>query len=255
MSGGHGTSDRLVHAGDSVVHRLPAETKIVAALVFVVAVVATPSRSLSSLAIDTALLGVVVGLARLRLAWVLRRLRVELPFVAFAVFLPWFGGDPRVDALGLSLSEPGVWAAWNVLSKGTIGVLVAIVLVGTTPVAELLAGFERLRVPVVITGIAGFMIRYLDVVAGESDRIRVARLSRGGNQRWLWQARGVASSAGSLFVRSYERGERVHLAMLARGFDGSMPRLHEGGARPSAWAATATFPAAAVVLALLAHVG
>ncbi|HRE03653.1 MAG TPA: CbiQ family ECF transporter T component, partial [Ilumatobacteraceae bacterium] len=45
--------------------------------------------------------------------------------------------------------------------------------------------------------------------------------------RWLWQARPIAASLGTLFVRSYEHGERVHLAMLSRGFTGSMPSLDD----------------------------
>ena len=55
--------------------------------------------------------------------------------------------------------------------------------------------------------------------------MRVARESRGDTARWLWHARAMASSAGALFVRSYERGERVYLAMESRGYTGSMPSL------------------------------
>jgi cobalt/nickel transport system permease protein len=68
-----------------------------------------------------------------------------------------------------------------------------------------------------------FMIRYGDVLSDEMRRMRVARVSRGDRANWLWQARAAASSAGALFVRSYERGERVYLAMQSRGFTGSMP--------------------------------
>jgi cobalt/nickel transport system permease protein len=100
----------------------------------------------------------------------------------------------------------------------------------------------------VITAIAGFMVRYLGIVAGEGRRMHVARQSRGYDPRWLWQARGIAASAGTLFVRSYERGERVYLAMLSRGYDGTMPAL--GGRRASAsgwWPVAWTLAAAALV--------
>ena len=111
----------------------------------------------------------------------------------------------------------------------------SIVLAATTPVAELLRGLERLRVPRVLVAIAGFMVRYLDVIAGEVRRMRVARLSRGHDPRWIWQARAVAASAGTLFIRSYERGERVHLAMLSRGYAGDDARCStDHGARPAA---------------------
>lgn len=237
--------DGLHHAGGSVVHRLPAEVKVVATLAFVVSVVLTPPHAVWAFGVDGAAIVAVVVLARLPAPVVLRRLRIEVPFLAFAVFLPIVGGSPRVDVAGVALSTPGLWAAWNIVVKGTLGVLASVVLSTSTPVVELLAGLERLRVPRVLTAVAGFMVRYLDVVVGEAGRMRVARLSRADDPRWLWQARGTAASAGTLFVRSYERGERVHLAMCARGFTGTLPALHEHEAPSAAWAVAAAVPAVA----------
>ncbi len=82
--------------------------------------------------------------------------------------------------------------------------------------------------------------------------MRVARLSRGHNPRWIWQARAVAHSAGALFIRSYERGERVYLAMLARGYDGAMPALHEVGAGRATWATCLALPVVGLAISLTA---
>ena len=68
--------------------------------------------------------------------------------------------------------------------------------------------------------------------------MRVARESRGYDPRWLWQAKGFAASAGALFIRSYERGERVYLAMIvARATTGRLPEVDEGRASTAQWAA------------------
>jgi cobalt/nickel transport system permease protein len=238
----------LLHEGDGPLHRLPPEAKIAATLLFVLAVVATPAQQAWAFGVDALVAGAVAAVARLPLGPVLRRLRIELPFLAFAVFLPIVGRGPRTTVLGLSLSEAGLWGAWNVVAKATLGVLAAIVLAGTTPVSELLAGLRRLRVPAALTTIAGLMVRYLDVIADEASRMRVARLSRADDPRWLWQARGVAATGGALFVRSYERGERVHLAMCARGYDGTIPDLHQHEPTARAWLAAPPPLAAAVVL-------
>jgi cobalt/nickel transport system permease protein len=119
-------------------------------------------------------------------------------------------------------------------------------------VAELLAGLERLRLPRALTTIAGFMVRYADVIADEVRRMRIARISRGHDPRWIWQARAVASSAGTLFIRSYERGERVYLAMVSRGYTGSMPVLQDLAATRAQWLAALSVPAAAAVVAATA---
>jgi cobalt/nickel transport system permease protein len=68
----------------------------------------------------------------------------------------------------------------------------------------------------------GFMIRYVDVVSDEMRRMRIARESRGFTARDPRHWPVVARSLGALFIRSYERGERVHLAMVSRGYTGSL---------------------------------
>jgi cobalt/nickel transport system permease protein len=225
VSGAHGGPENLYVPGASPVHRARPELKIAAAVASIAAVVATPREAVWAFGLHAAVVAGVVVAAGLPPRLVARRMRIELPFLAFAVFLPVVGGDPRVDVLGVSLSEPGLWAAWNVVAKGTLGVAASVVLAATTTVPDLLRGLERLRVPRVITSIAGFMVRYLSIVVDEGRRMHVARQSRGYDPRWIWQARGVAASAGTLFVRAFERGERVHLAMLSRGYTGTSPEL------------------------------
>lgn len=225
----------------SPVHRLPAHVKLVAAVVFVVGVVATPRTAVAAFAVDAAAVAFVVAAARLSPGRVARRLVIEVPFVAFALLLPFVARGEQVVVAGVDLSVDGLWSAWNILAKGTIGVAVAVVLTATTPVGDLLAGLGRLRVPVALTAIGGFMVRYGEVLAGEVERLRIARVSRGDDPRWLWQARSVATTAGALFVRSFERGERVHVAMVARGFDGTWPEVDVAPVPRSDWVVALCF--------------
>jgi cobalt/nickel transport system permease protein len=152
----------------------------------------------------------------------------------------------------VALSVEGLWAAWNIVAKGTLGVATSVILAATTPVPELLRGLERLRLPAVFTSIAGFMVRYGDVITDDVRRMRIARISRGHDPRWIWQARAVAASAGTLFIRSYERGERVYLAMVSRGYAGSMPVLEDLAATRAQWLAALALPAAAALVAATA---
>ena len=104
---------------------------------------------------------------------------IEVPFVLFALLMPFVASGPRVDVLGLTLSEPGLLAGWGLLVKGTLGVMASLTLAATTEPRDLLVGLERLRVPAQLVQIIGFMIRYLDVVTDEMRRMRIARESRG----------------------------------------------------------------------------
>jgi cobalt/nickel transport system permease protein len=233
---------------------LEAHVKIAAMLLFVLAVVVTPREAIWAFALHALLLGGALGLATIPLFFLLRRLLILGPFVVFAFFLPFFAGGARTEVLGVSLSVEGLWGAWTILVKASLGVTASIVMAATTEVPDILLGLDRLRVPRLITAIAGFMIRYLDVVLGEMHRMRIAMLSRGYDPRWIWQGRALATSAGALFIRSYERGERVHQAMVARGYEGQMPVLNRAPTRAGSWLRALAVPVLAWLAAVAALV-
>lgn len=252
MSGGH-AHGLYVHA-HSAIHELQPQCKIVATLLFILAVVATPARALWAFAAFTICLLVTARFARVRTRFIVRRLVVEIPFLFFAVLLPFIAAGERTSVVGVSLSVDGLMAAWNVGVKATLGVATTVLLGATTPVAEILHGLERLHMPRVITAIAHFMIRYADVITGEMKRMRIARESRGHDPRFLWQATAVAASLGALFVRSYERGERVYLAMIARGYSGTIPVTNDSEADLRAWTVALTLPVTAALIAGVASI-
>lgn len=220
MGAGHG--HRLLHAGTSPVHRAPAHLKLVALLGFMFLVVATPASWYAAFAgFAIVLIGVVV-VSGVPFGHIARRMVVEVPFVLFAVLMPFIATGPRIDVLGLSLSRPGLEAGAVFLAKATLGVVASLTLAATTQPVDLLRGMSRLRMPQQLVQIMGFMIRYLDVVVDDLRRMVTAMRSRGCDPRSPRHWPALARTLGALFIRSYERGERVHLAMLSRGHDGRL---------------------------------
>jgi cobalt/nickel transport system permease protein len=212
MSGPHtGTVGvEEVAARHSPVHHLDPRVKIVGLIALTVVAVTTPPGAwIAFAAYGAVLLGLVVA-ARLPAGYVVRRMTVEVPFLVAAALLPLTVPDGEI--LG-----------GTVASKATIGVLAMVVLSSTTPFPRLLRGFEALRAPRLLVMIVSFMWRYLHVIGDEVRRARLARMARGYDPRWLWQAGAVARHVATLFVRSFERGERVYLAMLSRGYSGGIP--------------------------------
>ena len=234
---GHDTVEAAV---ETPLHRAPAECKVAAALLFVLAVALVPrGRLVWPYAVDAALLGAVALAARTPPSLLAGRLAVEAPFVLFVVVLPF-------------VAEDGPWLAFGIAAKATLAVLATGVLAWTTPAPEILRGAERLGAPRVLTAIAGFALRYLQVLLDELRRMRLARVQRGDDPRWLWQARGTAGMLGALAIRSFERGERVHTAMRMRGYDGRMPEIAlTPRARAVHWTLLA-FPAAAFAVLAVA---
>ena len=174
------------------------------------------------------------------------------PFVIFALFIPFVGTGATTTVWGIEVSIDGLWATWNIIIKAVLGASISIVLTATTEVPDILRGLGALRVPALFTSIATFMIRYLELITDELGRMRVAMTARGYDPRWLHQARPIATAAGAMFVRSYERGERIHSAMLARGFTGEMPVFDRRRASAVEWALAAMLVGVFVLVAVVA---
>lgn len=251
---GAGHAHALYVHEHSVVHRLAPESKLVAALLFIVGVAITPREAVWAFGLYTAVLGAVLVVARVPLRFLLVRLLAILPFIAFAFLIPLIASGERVEVLWFEVSREGVWGAWNILAKATLGATTSIILAATTEVPKLVQGLGVLRVPAVLVSITAFMIRYLELIAEELGRMRMAMASRGYDPRWLGEAKPMASAAGAMFVRSYERGERVHSAMLARGYTGVMPVLGRSHAGWGDWLVAMTLPLVGLTIAVAALV-
>jgi cobalt/nickel transport system permease protein len=199
---------------------------MVAFAFLILASVSTPPTAYPAFAGYLLFLGVVALLSRLPLKIILLRSSVALPFVAMAaIFIPFLkpdevGGGYSLGIGGMVVSRSGLLVFWNVMVKSMTAVLAVVLLSATTEVSKILQGLEQLKVPKVLVMLAAFTYRYLWVVGGEVLRMKRARDSRCYGGRWLWHSKVIGQMIATLFLRSYERGERVYVAMVSRGFEG-----------------------------------
>ena len=207
---------------ESPVHRLDARAKIIVFLALIVITVTTPPDAWTAFLGYGAFLAVTVAASRLPLGAVLRRAWIIAPFVAMsAIFIPFMkGGGYSPGAGSPELSRSGLMIFRNLLIKSGIAIFSMILLSSTTPFPSLMRGFERLKAPRLLVMLASFAYRYIFVLVDEAERMERARDSRCYGGRWLWHARVIGQMVGTLFLRSYERAERVYAAMVSRGFDG-----------------------------------
>lgn len=254
-----GLLDGLLVPRSSVVHALPAQCEVAALVAFAAVVVSVPAGEWAALAGLAALAAAVVVLARLPWATVGARMVVEVPFVVLALALPLVGTGPRVPVGPLALSSAGLVAGGTLLAKASLGVLVAVVLASTTSPRDLLGGLAHLRLPTALLSVLALTLRYVGIVADDLARQRTARELRGASGRRLAHLPGVAAGVGTVFVRTYERGERVHQAMLVRGGSAGLGSSGPGGvglldgapATARQWLTAAVLPAAGLVLVVV----
>ncbi|MCK5577783.1 MAG: cobalt ECF transporter T component CbiQ [Dehalococcoidales bacterium] len=222
---------------DSPLHRLDPRSKLVATLAFIIAVVLTPVDSWPAYGMYLVLLAVLIVLSRVPPLYILRRSLVIVPFVLLvAVLIPFFkggevAGSYNIGMWHISVSQSGLQIFWNILARAWLSIISLSILAATTRFASLLEGLERLRFPRVLVMLLSFMYRYIFILTDEVMRMKQARDSRSFGGKWRWQIKTVGNMVGTLFLRSYERGERVYAAMVARGFDGhsrTLERLRFG---------------------------
>ena len=223
---------------DSFIHKLDPRTKLIASLAFILTVVLTPANNWRVFACYFFIIAVLLVISKLPPLYILKRSLVIFPFVfLIAVFIPFLkegeiAGSYNIWLWQVSVTYSGLLVLANVMVKAWLCILSLILLSSTTKLAGLLKGLGRLGVPRVMILILSFMYRYIFVLADEVMRMQQARDSRnfGGNR--LHQLRTIGSMVGTLFIRSYERGERIYAAMLSRGFDGQIRTLQNLSFRP-----------------------
>jgi cobalt/nickel transport system permease protein len=245
---GHDVGERLYLHRHTVVHSLPSHLKIIAALSFILIVVSTPVTQWGAFIAYFLWLIVVVRIAQIPYGTLFKRALIEIPFIFFAILMPFFGSGETIQVGPFELYREGLIAGAGIVVKGTLGVMTAIILSTSTTAREILRGLERLRLPVLMVQIASFMLRYVNVVNDEMERMKIARESRGFEATGMKSWRVLATAAGALFIRSYERGERVHLSMLSRGYEGVLPQEHQHKINGSIWFTAMIYPLVAALI-------
>jgi cobalt/nickel transport system permease protein len=216
-------------AGDpgSPAHRLDPRAKILGLLAVTLVAVSTPIARWPVFAACAVVLVAYAAVAHVRPEDLWRRVRVVLPLVLIVgALVPFARPGGRAFGLGpVTVYETGLLVFAAVAAKAAIGTLSAALLGATTTFPSVLRGLEELRVPRLLVQIAGFMYRYLFVIVEEVGRMRAALAARGYRPRHALHAGPMGRVATAMFLRTYGRGERVHEAMLARGYRGAMPQL------------------------------
>ncbi|HIK31367.1 MAG TPA: cobalt ECF transporter T component CbiQ [Oscillatoriales cyanobacterium M59_W2019_021] len=206
-------------------HALLPRTRLLCAIALVFAIALTPNGRWVTWAVYGAIIGGVILLSRVPWRTLLTRVAVETLFVGAVLLGTLFrdGGEVVWSWGILRVTTEGITVLGSVGIKMLLSLLVLNVLTLTTSIADLLQALVVLRTPPIVLAILTSMLRYLQVSVREFQTMQRAAASRNltANPR---TARLVLGNAiGSLFIRTYTRGERISQAMLSRGYTGIPP--------------------------------
>jgi cobalt/nickel transport system permease protein len=243
--------DERFQQGVSFLHGLEARTKLLAALAFIFSATLTPTGRWDVLGGLAAVVAAGVLLGRLSPLLVLRRSALALPFVLAAIPLLFTREGEGLFTIPVlawhwTATDAGLEAVLTILLKSWLSVCAAVVLTATTSAPDLLRALQGLHTPRVLVATVSFMYRYIFVIGEEAQRLMRARECRsavagessGGTVRW--RARVLGNMVGALFLRSYERAERIYDAMRSRGYDGELKCLATASLRGADYAMLVT---------------
>lgn len=230
----HPTSFESLTYTVSPIHALDARTKIGGATVLILGVVLTPPLRLAEALLLAALLAALTATARLPVWRLVTRSAAVLPFAGTIALLAPLGADGgswNIGGLMSAWAGGGLLITWGILSKAWFSAFCMLLVAASTRRADLLGALRRLKVPEVFVMLLSFITRYVGVLGEQLRSLRTAMVSRAPTLRGRALLRSLGSIAGNLFVRSYERGERIHAAMVSRGYTGTLPITTRGRLR------------------------
>jgi cobalt/nickel transport system permease protein len=219
--------------GNSVLHRLDSRVSFVLTLGFILAVAVVPTGAWPMYVLLLAMVVAAAVAAELGVTYALVRALLSLPFVLAAAPVLFTVPGRALFALHLggwvlTATDLGLQRLVSLMLKSWISMQAAVLLAATTRFPDLLVAMRSVGVPRLLVTILGLMWRYLFVLVGEAMRLMRARdarsgspAGRGGRSLW-WRAQVTGHMAGSLFLRGYERSERIYAAMIARGYNGDV---------------------------------
>lgn len=231
----------------SRIHDLDPRVKVLITVLFILSNALLPDGSWPAFALAWLLLLWENDQSGLGLGFTLKRSFVALPFALVAISaifspqgLPLANWD--LGFITLIPTDQGLIRFISILIRSWLSVQAAILLVATTQFPDLLHALEHLRLPRTLTTIIAFLFRYLFVLTNEVFRILRAREARSarlpgvkGGGTLSWRIKTTGSMAGQLFLRSYERSDRIYQAMISRGYAGHIRTLNPHHLRRGDW--------------------
>ncbi len=212
--------------GNSAIQHIDPRVKIV--VVFFFSVVVAVSNQIPVLLWALALGLLIVSFARVPIKELARRLTPVNLLIGFLwLFLPFtFTGKPLFYLGTLPVTYEGVIYATQISIKSNAMMLVLIALVATTPIFTLGHAMCELKIPKKIVHLLFFTYRYIHVMQKEYVRLINSMKIRGFTPKTNFHTyRTYAYMIGMLIVKSFDRAQRVHNAMLCRGFRGNLYSL------------------------------
>lgn len=220
----------------SLIHKLDPRIKFIIAIALIFSCALIPPGAWAVYILLLSIAFSIELLSNLGIGYVLKRSIFAFPFILAAFPIIFTKGPPFIYIVSiagwdLAISQLGLVQFISIALKSWISIQFAIVLAATTPFPDLLVAMRAVHIPRLLVSIFALMWRYLFVLVDEAMRLIRARLARSSRSdqpglrpggTLTWRARLAGGMAGNLFMRAFDRSDRIYMAMVSRGYDGEV---------------------------------
>ena len=213
---------------NSLLEKLDPRTKIISFLSVILCMILTPITRIRDFGLYFLLILAIGFFSRITPSQILKKVCILVPFVLFiAMFVPFIKEGNvcwslKINNWKLDITYEGVWTFLNIIVKSTLSILLLVIATSTTTFPDFLKGLDMLRIPRLLVMLMSFMYRYIFVLIDEAGKLMRARSLRYFGSRYKEQFRVIGFMIGVLFIRTFERAERIYSAMIIRGFSGEV---------------------------------
>jgi cobalt/nickel transport system permease protein len=207
--------------GTTIIHRFDPRIKVLIATCFVICVISFEKYTITAMLPYALFLVFISGIARIPLSYLLKKLILVSPFaVMVGIFNPLFDHHPLLQ-LGAWTVTGGWISFFSILLRFILTVSTGLILIASTGFHAVCMAVEKMGVPKIFAVQLLLLYRYLFVLMDESICMHRARTLRT-FQKGSIHLRSFSQMIGQLLLRTLDRAQRIHLAMLCRGFDGTI---------------------------------
>lgn len=206
---------------DSVIHRMSPEVKVISTFLFLILALSLGKYEIAALLPFFLYPLILIRLAGIPVETIISRSLIVLPFVCLiGIFNPLLDTEPLVHVGSWTLS--GGWLSFfSIILRGLLTAIAALTLICTTGFPQICSALRRMGIPSLLTTQLLLLYHSLFILGEETGRMHASWKLRSFHKKRMplpvW-----SSMIGHLFLRSLDRSGRLHLALLARGYNGEL---------------------------------
>ncbi|MBS4013527.1 MAG: cobalt ECF transporter T component CbiQ [Bacteroidetes bacterium] len=212
---------------NSPIHRFDPRLKFIFVILCVAIIVSQPRGQLLPYAFYGMMVISIMLLSRIPITFMLRRMLFVLPFILMASLFYPISIYIYDSASFPSIQNEAFSVAFSIFFKGSLSVILLILLISTEKFHNIISGMRMLKMPKIIGVISALMYRYIFIFSDEAMKTSMARNSRTPGRLKVNKIKVYGNQMAMIFIRSWDRSQNIYNAMVSRGFNGEFATMKE----------------------------